>query len=244
MSIRLSKAIKECNVGLQTAVDFLNKKGIGEVEANLNTKISDEQYELLLKEFKPDSVLKDAANHMLQQQKEEKERKGTITLKNADYNLVAELYITQKAFVPAITIEPESLTFAVEGGTQEIAITANFEYAYSANADWLTIETSEKGLNISATPNTKFEECTAEITISSEKYGISKAITITQQGVSAETQNVILYTSSDGKIATPYKSDSFGANIVSNTYRDGQGIIIVDAPITSIGDYAFYNAVA
>ena len=75
MSIRLSKAIKECNVGLQTAVDFLNKKGIGEVEANLNAKISDEQYELLLKEFKPDSVLKDAANHMLQQQKEEKERK-------------------------------------------------------------------------------------------------------------------------------------------------------------------------
>ena len=75
MSIRLSKAIKECNVGLQTAVDFLNKKGSEEVEANLNTKISDEQYELLLKEFKPDSVLKDAANHMLQQQKEEKERK-------------------------------------------------------------------------------------------------------------------------------------------------------------------------
>ena len=75
MSIRLSKAIKECNVGLQTAVDFLNKKGSGEVEANLNTKISDEQYELLLKEFKPDSVLKDAANLMLQQQKEEKERK-------------------------------------------------------------------------------------------------------------------------------------------------------------------------
>ncbi len=75
MSIRLSKAIKECNVGLQTAVDFLNKKGNGEVEANLNTKISDEQYELLLKEFKPDSVLKDAANLMLQQQKEEKERK-------------------------------------------------------------------------------------------------------------------------------------------------------------------------
>ena len=75
MSIRLSKAIKECNVGLQTAVDFLNKRGEGEIEANLNTKISDEQYNLLLKEFKPDSVLKDAANQMLQQQKEEKERK-------------------------------------------------------------------------------------------------------------------------------------------------------------------------
>lgn len=75
MSIRLSKAIKECNVGLQTAVDFLNSKGNNEIEANLNTKISDEQYEQLIKEFKPDSVLKDAANQMIQQQKEEKERK-------------------------------------------------------------------------------------------------------------------------------------------------------------------------
>lgn len=75
MSIRLSKAIKECNVGLQTAVDFLNSKGGNEVEANLNTKLSDEQYDMLLKEFKPDSVLKDAANQMIQQQKEEKERK-------------------------------------------------------------------------------------------------------------------------------------------------------------------------
>ncbi|MCM1372809.1 MAG: translation initiation factor IF-2 [Bacteroides sp.] len=75
MSIRLSKAIKECNVGLQTAVDYLNSKGNAEVNADLNTKISDEQYQLLLKEFKPDSVLKDAANLMLQQQKEEKERK-------------------------------------------------------------------------------------------------------------------------------------------------------------------------
>ena len=75
MSIRLSKAIKECNVGLQTAVDYLNSKGNEEVNADLNAKISDEQYQLLLKEFKPDSALKNAATVMLQQQKEEKERK-------------------------------------------------------------------------------------------------------------------------------------------------------------------------
>ena len=32
MSIRLNKAIKECNVGLQTAVEFLQKKGFTDVE--------------------------------------------------------------------------------------------------------------------------------------------------------------------------------------------------------------------
>ena len=70
MSIRLNKAIKECNVGLQTAVEFLRKKGYTDVEESLNAKISDEQFDELQKEFKPDSVLKNQANMMLQQQKE------------------------------------------------------------------------------------------------------------------------------------------------------------------------------
>ena len=69
MSIRLNKAIKECNVGLQTAVDFLNSKG-EQIEADMNVKITDEQYALLQKEFKRDSELRDAANTMQQKQKE------------------------------------------------------------------------------------------------------------------------------------------------------------------------------
>ena len=51
--------------------------------------------------------------------------------------------------------------------------------------------------------------------------------------------NQIRYTSSDGNIVTPYKTDIFGANIVSNTYKNGQGIITFDAPVTEIGDKAF-----
>ena len=50
----------------------------------------------------------------------------------------------------------------------------------------------------------------------------------------------ITYTSTDGNIVTPYKTDVFGANIVSNTYQDGQGVITFDGPVTSIGDYAFH----
>ena len=51
--------------------------------------------------------------------------------------------------------------------------------------------------------------------------------------------NQIRYTSSDGNIVIPYKTDIFGANIVSNTYKNGQGIITFDAPVTEIGDKAF-----
>ena len=60
-----------------------------------------------------------------------------------------------------------------------------------------------------------------------------------------KTQSYIYYTSSDGNIVEPnaYLSatDVFGANIISNTYENGRGIITFDAPITSIGTDAFAN---
>ena len=46
MSIRLNKVTKECNVGLQTVVEVLQKKDFEGIEANPNKKISEEQYEI------------------------------------------------------------------------------------------------------------------------------------------------------------------------------------------------------
>ena len=51
----------------------------------------------------------------------------------------------------------------------------------------------------------------------------------------------ITYTSSNDSIVTPYATDVFGANIVSNTYENGVGTITFDGPVTSIGDYAFHK---
>ena len=51
MGVRLNKVLTELNIGLQTAVDYLkNKPSLGEIrdDANVNTKISDEQYEALV----------------------------------------------------------------------------------------------------------------------------------------------------------------------------------------------------
>ena len=50
---RLSKVTNELNVGLQTCIDFLQKKGYT-VENSLNAKINDEQYELLVIQFSQD----------------------------------------------------------------------------------------------------------------------------------------------------------------------------------------------
>ena len=74
MGVRLNKVLTELNIGLQTAVDFLkNKKSLGEIkdDANVNTKISDEQYEALVKEFKGDKDVKKQAN-MIFPKKEKK----------------------------------------------------------------------------------------------------------------------------------------------------------------------------
>ena len=51
--------------------------------------------------------------------------------------------------------------------------------------------------------------------------------------------NEIWYTSSDGNIVTPYKTDGFGANIISNTYIDGKGVISFDNDVTLIPRSAF-----
>ena len=111
---------------------------------------------------------------------EEVERKGTIVVKNEDYNLIAELYVIQKAFEPAITINPEVLNFTIEGGVQEIAIAANFEYEVSKNTDWVTFVKTPNSITVTVPNYAEEEERTAEITISNEKYNISKTIKVTQ----------------------------------------------------------------
>ena len=55
--IRLSKAAREFNVGINTIVEFLHKKDIT-IETNPNTKISPEAYEFLAIEYSSDSTAK------------------------------------------------------------------------------------------------------------------------------------------------------------------------------------------
>ena len=62
---------------------------------------------------------------------------------------------------------------------------------------------------------------------------------VTAEEIGTIPSDEIWYTSSGGKVITPRKTDVFGANIVSNTYENGKGVIKFDAPVTSIGDDAF-----
>jgi len=72
MGVRLNKVLGELNIGLQTAIDYLKKKNLGDIkDATVNTKISDEQYNALVKEFKGDKDVKTQAG-MIFPKKEKK----------------------------------------------------------------------------------------------------------------------------------------------------------------------------
>ena len=73
MGVRLNKVLTELNIGLQTAVDFLKAKtSLGEIkdDANVNTKITDEQYDALVKEFKGDKDVKAQAGMIFPKKKD------------------------------------------------------------------------------------------------------------------------------------------------------------------------------
>ena len=78
MGVRLNKVLTELNIGLQTAVDFLKKKSsLGEIrdDATTNTKITDEQYEALVREFSGDKAVKTQAEKLFTKMKEKKDKK-------------------------------------------------------------------------------------------------------------------------------------------------------------------------
>ena len=100
MTIRLNKVTRDLNVGITTAVEFLQKKGFT-VEANPNTKITDEQFEMLKKEFSTDKDLKIKSERFSQERQNYKERNKaaarTATHENGTQEKPAE---ETKAVVP------------------------------------------------------------------------------------------------------------------------------------------------
>lgn len=76
MSIRLNKAIRELNIGMQTAVEFLEKrKDLGEVpKDNANFKLNEAQYEALVEAFKHEADVKNQAEKIFPKKQKEKKR--------------------------------------------------------------------------------------------------------------------------------------------------------------------------
>jgi len=71
-SYRISKVLGELNIGLDTAIEFLNENG-HDVGTNRNAKIDQAQYDLLIEQFASDKTKKDKAEELMEQKRAEKE---------------------------------------------------------------------------------------------------------------------------------------------------------------------------
>jgi len=78
MSIRLSKACKDLNVGMSTALEFLAKKG-HKLAHDPNLKLEDDLHLLLAKEFNKDMALK-IESERISQERHLKEKAATVAL--------------------------------------------------------------------------------------------------------------------------------------------------------------------
>ena len=175
-----------------------------------------------------------------------------ITLKGNNGEQVAGLiYIDSSDATATLAAEHSDGGDDGVGGTLVFEDTILTEVALNCT-EGVTLGSEPTSFYIALPPQTFSKGLTVKV-ISEEsgamKQTTDKSITISRNivqplaSVEANLQpNKIYYTSTDGKIVTPYRTTAFGgANIISNTYEDNHGIIIFDAPVTTIGSSAFRN---
>lgn len=75
MSVRISKVLREFNIGLQTLVDLLAQKGI-EVSDDPNAKLTDQAYDVVCTEFGKDKSQKQTVESIILHRASEKEKKS------------------------------------------------------------------------------------------------------------------------------------------------------------------------
>ena len=162
-------------------------------------------------------------------------------------------------YLPVVTM--------LEGGGKSITLDCGDGVKLSTSADaptsfWLVVPpiTFEKGFTLTITEingdvTTKSTTKPQTIVRNEVKSMFGFVPTFDGNGEnpnypSKPAYNEIWYTSSDGNIVEPYSGQyndyadaltTFGANIVSNNYKDGKGVITFDGNVTTIGEWAFWD---
>jgi hypothetical protein len=112
---------------------------------------------------------------------EEKENTAEVKIYSNKYGVTKTVYVTQKKFVPTITIDKIELCFEAKGGYLSFNISANFDYIVSESIDWLSFEKRGDNIKVAVSNYVEVVERTAEITVSNDKYNIERVVRITQK---------------------------------------------------------------
>ncbi len=86
---KISKVAKDLNISIDTAIEFLGKKGI-EVDNNPNTRIEDDAYNLLVGAFQTDKAQKNKSEQFLSERQKEKEKSKPAPKPVEEIKLTAE----------------------------------------------------------------------------------------------------------------------------------------------------------
>ena len=172
------------------------------------------------------------------------DREATFWFRCADEKI--KFVASQKLKEVIIPDANNTFNIPAEGGVAVISYQTSVDCDVIIPKDaqsWITIAPASRGLstysttlNIAENNSGKERSCVIKVTSQGDNE-LSAEYTIIQN----QRRYYLYYTSSNGKIVTPYDSSSFGATIISNTYIDGVGVIDFNNPITTIGDEAFYN---
>ncbi|MBK1439302.1 translation initiation factor IF-2 [Parapedobacter sp. ISTM3] len=106
-SITLLKAAKELNIGIGTAVDFLVKSGY-DIEPKPGTKLDSETYDVLLREFQGDKIVKEEANQIIigKIRREESPSETVVQKPQKDTDTEEILIKNTGAFTPEVRQTP------------------------------------------------------------------------------------------------------------------------------------------
>jgi len=156
-----------------------------------------------------------------------KSGKATITAKCG--GKVAECAVTVTVPVSSITLDKATLSLAI-GETATLIATVRPDDATDKNVTWTS--SNESVANVDNGKVTAVKAGQAKITAAVGNITTSCDIVVYQ------SDNVIVYTTTDKKVLKPYNSVyTLGSDIVSNTYVGDVGIITFEKPLTFIGNY-------
>lgn len=176
-------------------------------------------------------------------------RESNIYVVSTASSLSATSVIVQSAQTqeePYIIVSPTTKRIGTSGGSFTVTVSSNTEWETAVvyggqERGWIALDKlngeGDDTVEVRIDPDVQESVSgrSAYISFYNNNEGLKTEVNISQYDV----MNEIYYTSTDGNIVVPYMTNNWGANIVSNTYENGQGIIEFDGNVTTIPGCAF-----
>ena len=122
-------------------------------------------------------------------------------------------------------------------------IVSNGSYSYFPQAGYVF---SSADITVDVHPSISLSETyyiNGTYTISSENAGGTITVLVPDGELPVPADDEIYYLTYTGEPIILYNSGDFGANLVSNTYQHGYGILKFDGPVSRTGSSSFYNRI-